>query len=109
MTPGTVAPLSMGYSRQEYWSGLPFPSPLNLFRSRFSNLTNSEPYLLEMHTGIEQCLGSVSCQKEEEKEERGREGEGGDRGGRGKEETEKEKEKEGKKIEKLRKETGGEG
>ena len=31
-TPGTVAyqaPLSMGFSRQEYWSGLPFPSPLN--------------------------------------------------------------------------------
>ena len=29
-TPWTVArhaPLSMGYSRQEYWSGLPFPSP----------------------------------------------------------------------------------
>ena len=28
-TPGTVAyqaPLSMGFSRQEYWSGLPFPS-----------------------------------------------------------------------------------
>ena len=27
--PGTVAhqaPLSMGFSRQEYWSGLPFPS-----------------------------------------------------------------------------------
>jgi len=22
------APLSMGFSRQEYWSGLPFPSPL---------------------------------------------------------------------------------
>ena len=22
------APLSTGYSRQEYWSGLPFPSPL---------------------------------------------------------------------------------
>ena len=30
MTPRTVAhqaPLSMGFSRQEYWSGLPFPSP----------------------------------------------------------------------------------
>ena len=30
MTPGTVAPqapLSMEFSRQEYWSGLPFPSP----------------------------------------------------------------------------------
>ena len=32
-TPGTVAnqaPLSMGFSRQEYWSGLPFPSPGDL-------------------------------------------------------------------------------
>ena len=32
-TPWTVAcqaPLSMGFSRQEYWSGLPFPSPENL-------------------------------------------------------------------------------
>ena len=30
MTPQTVAcqsPLSMGFSRQEYWSGLPFPFP----------------------------------------------------------------------------------
>ena len=29
-TPWTVArqaPLSMGFSRQEYWSGLPFPTP----------------------------------------------------------------------------------
>ena len=32
-SPGTVArqaPLSMGFSRQEYWSGLPFPSPGDL-------------------------------------------------------------------------------
>ena len=32
-TPGTVAhqaPLSMGFSRQGYWSGLPFPSPGDL-------------------------------------------------------------------------------
>ena len=32
-TPWTVAhqaPLSMGFSRQEYWSGVPFPSPGNL-------------------------------------------------------------------------------
>ena len=30
MTPWTVAhqvPLSVGFSKQEYWSGLPFPSP----------------------------------------------------------------------------------
>ena len=33
MTPWTVAhhaPLSMEFSRQEYWSGLPFPSPGDL-------------------------------------------------------------------------------
>ena len=33
MTPWTVAcqaPLSMGFSRQEYWSGLQFPSPGDL-------------------------------------------------------------------------------
>ena len=33
VTPGTVphqAPLSMGFSRQEYWSGLPCPSPDDL-------------------------------------------------------------------------------
>ena len=32
-TPWTVtcqAPLSTGFSRQEYWSGLPFPSPGDL-------------------------------------------------------------------------------
>ena len=26
------APLSMGFSRQEYWSGVPSPSPLSLFK-----------------------------------------------------------------------------
>ena len=33
MTPWTIAcqaPLSMGFSRQEYWSGLPRPSPGDL-------------------------------------------------------------------------------
>ena len=33
MTPWTVArqaPLSMDFSRQEYWDGLPFPSPGDL-------------------------------------------------------------------------------
>ena len=35
--PWTVAhqdPLSMGFSRQEYWSGLPFPAPEDLPRPR---------------------------------------------------------------------------
>ena len=33
VTPWTIvcwAPLSMGFPRQEYWSGLPFPSPEGL-------------------------------------------------------------------------------
>ena len=33
VTPGTVAhqvPLFVGFPRQEYWSGLPFPSPEDL-------------------------------------------------------------------------------
>jgi len=33
VTPWTIAfqaPLSIGFSRQEYWSGLPFPSPGDL-------------------------------------------------------------------------------
>ena len=33
VTPGTVAlqaPLPIGFPRQEYWSGLPFPSPGDL-------------------------------------------------------------------------------
>ena len=39
-TPWTVAyqaPPSMGFSRQEYWSGLPFPSP-GIFPTQGSNL-----------------------------------------------------------------------
>ena len=36
VTPWTVAyyaPPSVGFSRQEYWSGLPFPSPGDLLNS----------------------------------------------------------------------------
>ena len=36
-TPWTVvhqAPLSMGFSRQEHWSGLPFPTPGDLPNSK---------------------------------------------------------------------------
>ena len=39
-TLGTIAhqaPPSMGFSRQEYWSGLPFPSP-GIFPTQGSNL-----------------------------------------------------------------------
>ena len=38
-TPWTTAyqaPLSMGFSRQEYWSGVPLPSPYNMLLSLFT-------------------------------------------------------------------------
>ena len=44
VTPGTVArqaPLSMGFSRQEYWSGLPFPSQV-LCLQNWGGCTNQQ-------------------------------------------------------------------
>ena len=41
VTPWTVAlqvPLSIGFSRQEYWSGLPFPSPTQEIPVQFLGL-----------------------------------------------------------------------
>ena len=41
VTPWTVghqAPLSLGFSRQEYWSALPFPSPGDFFQAQRSSL-----------------------------------------------------------------------
>ena len=46
-TPWTVAyqaPLSMEFSRQEYWSGLPFPSPQTLWISFIFVLPSPIPY-----------------------------------------------------------------
>ena len=45
-TPWTVtyqAPLSMGFSRQEYWSELPFPSPRDLPNPLQADALASEP------------------------------------------------------------------
>ena len=42
VTPWTVAyqaPPSMGFSRQEYWSGLPFPCPVDHVLSELSTMT----------------------------------------------------------------------
>ena len=41
MTPRTIAlqaPLSLGFPRQEYWIGLPFPCPGGVFLSQGPNL-----------------------------------------------------------------------
>ena len=46
MTPWTAAhqaPLSMGFSRQEYWSGLPFPSPGDLSNPRIETMSLKSP------------------------------------------------------------------
>ena len=37
------APLSLGFSRQEHWSGLPFPSPMRESEVAESCLTLSDP------------------------------------------------------------------
>ena len=44
------APLSLGFSRQEHWSGLPFPSPMHEMKSE-SEVTRScliqQPHALQ--------------------------------------------------------------
>ena len=39
------APLSMGFSRQEYWSGLPFPPPGGLPDARIKSASHMSPNL----------------------------------------------------------------
>ena len=50
MTPWTVAyqaPPSMGFSRQEYWSGLPFPSPgFNVYFALVLHIPFSWPWAI---------------------------------------------------------------
>ena len=55
VTPQSVAPLaplSMGFSRQEYWSGWPFPSPEDL----------SDPEIKPRSSAFRQILYSLSNQ-----------------------------------------------
>ena len=40
MNSSLLAPLSLGFSSQEYWSGLPFPSPMH---ESESEVTQSRP------------------------------------------------------------------
>ena len=57
VTPGTVAcqtPLSMGFSRQEYWSGLLFPTPEGVHRA----LHFISPIILSIfkHSMMSHCI-----------------------------------------------------
>ena len=74
MTPWTVAhqaPLSIGFSKQEEWSGLPFPSPeytedlykkdINDLDNHHGMITHSEPDILECE--VKWALGSITTNK----------------------------------------------
>ena len=43
------APLSMGFSRQEYWNGVPLPSPENPTRSCKSRGSNLLAHFTNIH------------------------------------------------------------
>ena len=68
MTPWTVArqaPLSGGFSRQEYWSGLPFPPPGDLPDPRIepeSPILAADSLLLS-HQGSAESVSS-RCEKQ---------------------------------------------
>ena len=55
-TPWTIAdqvPLSMGFSRQDYWSGLPFPSPGDLPNPGGANsITSRETKIPQASRGL---------------------------------------------------------
>ena len=58
VTPWTVAhqaPPSMGFSRQEYWSGLPLPSSLGMVNNHWMEICFDNnvqaPLSLDLHTG----------------------------------------------------------
>ena len=96
-TPWTVvcqAPLSMGFSRQEYWSGFPFPSPRDLSDP---GIKPTSPALAGGFFTTEPPgkppAKLVSVSTERQKRQRNREREGGRR--EGKKEKKKERKKEG--------------
>ena len=55
VTPWTIAhqaPLSMGFSRQEYWSGFPYPSPGNLTDPGIKATSPTSPALTLFTTSL---------------------------------------------------------
>ena len=62
--------LFMGFSRQEYWSGLPFPSPVDQVLSELSTMTHPPWVALHgmAHSSIEldkamvHVIGLISCE-----------------------------------------------
>ena len=66
-TPWTVAhqaPPSMGFSRQEYWSGLPFPSPGDLPNPGIKprSLALQADSLTSSHQGSQRCFNRLQIE-----------------------------------------------
>ena len=62
-TPWTAvyqAPLSMGFSRQEYWSGVPLPSPKDLSAIQKENLMGKKSSLINSVSVTERVNGCYS-------------------------------------------------
>ena len=63
-TPWTVthqAPLSMGFSRQEYWSGFPFPTPGDLPDPGIETMSLASPALAGRLSGTEPLGKPIPC------------------------------------------------
>ena len=61
-TPWTVArqaPLSMGFPRQEYWSGLPFPPPGKFCISPYKDKQTKEGHLQKEETSVTKKLRKI--------------------------------------------------
>ena len=64
-TPWTAAyqaPPSKGFSRQEYWSGLPLPSSWNEWLDRLEQVTDINIYF-EARNDCKMTASAISCQK----------------------------------------------
>ena len=55
------APLSTGFSKQEYWSGLPFPSPLDGLMGGFFNLKYLNDITIEYNHPDGFSVAILSC------------------------------------------------
>ena len=58
------APSSLGFSRQEHWSGLPFPSPMHESESE-SEVAQSSPTVSTPWTAAYQVPPSVGVSRQE--------------------------------------------
>ena len=65
-TTACQAPLSMGFSRQEYWSGLPFPSPVIKYEvSEVKLLSRVQLFATPWTTMAYQALLSMGFSRQE--------------------------------------------